>query len=55
MFLRKEGAVMEDGEIVELFLKRDETAISRTSEKYGKSLRSLAYKVCIDLTTAEEC
>lgn len=46
---------MEDGEIVELFLKRDETAISRTSEKYGKSLRSLAYKVCNDMTDAEEC
>lgn len=46
---------MEDGEIVDLFLTRNEAAISKTSEKYGKKLRSLAYKVCGNMTTAEEC
>lgn len=46
---------MEDEEIVELFLARDETAIGKTSEKYGKKLRLLAYGVCGDMPAAEEC
>lgn len=46
---------MEDNEIVDLFLARDETAINRTSEKYGRKLRSLAYSVCREITIAEEC
>ena len=46
---------MEDGEIVDLFLARDETAINKTLEKYGKNLRNIAYKICGDMTTAEEC
>lgn len=46
---------MEDNEIVDLFLARDETAINRTSEKYGRKLRSLAFNVCREMTTAEEC
>ena len=47
--------VMDDNEIVDLFLVRDEAAINKTSEKYGKKLRSLAYSVCKKITTAEEC
>ena len=46
---------MDDDEIVDLFLARDEKAISRTSEKYGAKLRSLAYRVCKEMTIAEEC
>lgn len=46
---------MEDHDIVELFLMRDETAIERTSEKYGKRLRSLSYGIVNDLQSAEEC
>ncbi len=46
---------MEDNEIVDLFLARDEEAINKTAEKYGKKLRSLAYCVCKEITTAEEC
>lgn len=46
---------MEDEEIVDLFLARNETAISKTSDKYGKKLRLLAYRVCGDMPTAEEC
>ena len=46
---------MEDGKIVELYLRRDETAIRRTSEKYGDRLRSLAYGIVCDRQTAEEC
>lgn len=46
---------MEDGEIVDLFLARNETAIKETSEKYGEKLRFIAYRVCNDMSTAEEC
>ena len=33
---------MTDGEIVEMYLARDEEALRHTSEKYGGRLRSLA-------------
>ena len=46
---------MEDTKIVELYLRRDETAIRQTSEKYGSRLRSLAYGIVRDSQTAEEC
>ncbi len=46
---------MEDSKIVELFLKRDESAIQYTSEKYGRRLRSLSLGIVQDLQTAEEC
>ena len=46
---------MEDGEIVDLFLARDEAAIRQTSDKYGKRLRLLAYRICGDMPAAEEC
>ena len=46
---------MEDKKIVELYLRRDESAIARTAEKYGTRLRSLAYGIVADQQTAEEC
>lgn len=46
---------MDDGQIVELYLRRDESAIIRTSEKYGRRLRALAAGVVRDAQTAEEC
>lgn len=46
---------MEDKEIVERYLDRDETAIRQTAEKYGKRLRSLAFRIVQDMPTAEEC
>ena len=46
---------MEDEKIVELYLRRDETAIDRTAEKYGARLRSLAWGIVMDQQTAEEC
>ena len=46
---------MEDGEIVELFLRRDENAVARASEKYGKRLRDLAERITGDPQTALEC
>ena len=46
---------MEDSLIVELFLQRNESAISESSEKYGSRLRSLALGITEDALTAEEC
>lgn len=46
---------MEDGKIVDLYFERDETAITHTADKYGRSLRSLALGITEDMRTAEEC
>lgn len=46
---------MEDERIVELYLSRDESALERTAEKYGKRLRSLSLGIVHDAQTAEEC
>ena len=45
---------MDDRSIVALYLRRDETAIRQTAEKYGSRLRALAYGIVNDLQTAEE-
>lgn len=34
---------MDDRSIVALYLRRDETAVRQTAEKYGSRLRALAY------------
>ncbi len=52
---RKEMIALDDNKIVDLFLSRDEAAISQTSEKYGSRLRYVAYGIVEDLHTAEEC
>lgn len=46
---------MEDTNIVDLYLKRDETAISCTSEKYGKRLLNISNGICKDSGASEEC
>lgn len=46
---------LDDNEIVELFLSRDETAIKHTAEKFGARLRALSYGIVGDMQTAEEC
>lgn len=46
---------MTDSDIVTLFLRRDETAITKTAEKYGHRLRSLSLKIVGDMQVAEEC
>lgn len=46
---------MEDNIIVQLFLDRDENAISQTAEKYGSRLRAVSYSITRDIETAEEC
>lgn len=46
---------MEDDEIVELYLRRDELAVERTAEKYGARLRAPARSITGDPQAAEEC
>lgn len=46
---------MDDNKIVDLYLMRDESAIKQTAEKYGNTLRRIAYNVVGDIQTAEEC
>ena len=46
---------MDDDKIIELFLSRDERAISETSSVYGKFLLQAAKKITESETDAEEC
>lgn len=46
---------MEDEKIVELYFERNESAIERTSEKFGKRLRAVSNGIVKDIETAEEC
>lgn len=46
---------MDDNAIVQLYLMRDESALTQTAEKYGKRLFTLAYGIVNDRQTAEEC
>ena len=43
---------MEDTQIVELYLQRDENAISRTAEAYGTRLRRISINIVGDEQTA---
>ena len=46
---------MQDELIVELFWQRDETAITRLSEKYGAYCYAVAFNVLSVREDAEEC
>ena len=46
---------MDDSRLVDLFLARDESAISGTAEKYGQKLLRLAKRLLGSTDDAEEC
>jgi len=46
---------MEDAAIVDLYLKRQEEAITHTAEKYGTRLKTISLGIVQDTETAEEC
>ncbi len=46
---------MDDNKIVELYLERDENAISETRDKYSTRLCALSYNIVNDIHTTEEC
>ncbi len=47
--------ILEDADIIELYLTRDEAAVKLTAEKFGKRLRALSFGIVHDRQTAEEC
>ncbi len=46
---------MEDQSIIDLYFARDESAISKTDEKYGRYLNAIAYRILASASDAEEC
>ncbi len=46
---------MDDSKIIDLYFKRDEQAITLTSQKYGQKLNSISFGILGDRMMAEEC
>jgi len=46
---------MDDSKIVDLYLSRNESAISQTAQKYGLKLRRIADSILNNMASAEEC
>lgn len=46
---------MEDSQIISLFFKRDEAAISETKKKYGAFCHKIAFNILSSNADAEEC
>lgn len=46
---------MEDTQIVELYLQRNESAIAHTATQYGQRLRNVSFDIVQNCETAEEC
>ena len=46
---------MEDKDIVELYLQRDEDAVTCTHTKYGRYLGKISFNILKDTLDAEEC
>ena len=45
----------EDSRIIDLYLKRDQSAITLTAEKYGGRLKAVAKQITGDAFMADEC
>ena len=45
---------MEDNRILDLYWRRDETAIDQTEKKYGKYLLTVAYNILADREDSKE-
>lgn len=46
---------MDDRKIIELYFLRDDNAIERTREKYGRLLNVVSYNILGNVSDAEEC
>ncbi len=51
----KSNGHLSDGEIVSLYLQRDERAIKETDAKYKQRLMSVAYNIVHNVQDCEEC
>ena len=47
--------MVEDNKIIELYWKRDESAIDESNKKYGKYCRTIAYNILYSKEDSEEC
>ena len=47
--------MLDDNKIIELYVQRDESAISETAEKYGAYCEKIAYNILMDSFESEEC
>ena len=54
-FSESEVIRLDDKRIIDLYFMRDESAISETSEKYGKLLNHIAFTILNSSEDAEEC
>ncbi len=50
-----ENEMLKDGEIIELFLQRDESAIRQTDRKYRSYMLTVGMNILHDKADAEEC
>ena len=55
LYKRGKKDAMKDSEIVELYWKRDESAIAATAESYGNYCYSIAYRILQRNEDAQEC
>ena len=55
MYQASSGTAIADAVIVDLYFARDELAIKRTDEKYGKFCHRLAMNILSNTQDAEEC
>ncbi len=46
---------MDDKDIITLYFRRDERALSETSNKYGKYCKTISYNILKDRESVEEC
>ena len=46
---------MEDSRIIELYFAREETAVKKTAEKFGKYCYTIAYNILHNSEDSEEC
>lgn len=53
--MQEKNDLMTDEDIIELFFKRDETAIGEISRKYHNYCRTIAFQILQNSEDAEEC
>ncbi len=46
---------MEDSKIIALYICRDEVAVEKTAQKYGRRLQNISFGITKDRETAEDC
>ena len=46
---------MDDAQIIDLYMQRDEQAITQTDQKYGRSLKAMAMRILTDQADSSEC